>query len=400
MRITGKYRTGALLPALAALAALALLLPAGAQAKTRWVVKGAGWGHGIGMSQWGAYGLAKRGSGYREILAHYYTGTAIESAPSRRVRVLLRGGAGRIEFSNATKACGRNLDVSATYAAVPRGSRVALVDGSGRRLRNCGVLRARGRGTVRVSGLGSYRGLLEVRRSGGGLNAINAVSLEHYVMGVIANESPSSWPAEALKAQAVAARTYAITTSKNGDGFDQYSDTRSQVYRGRGSETAATNRAVRATRREAVTYRGEPAVTFFFSSSGGRTEHVESAWPSAPPQPWLKSVSDPHDSESPNFRWTMTFSQRAFNRALGDSRTGSLRRVVVLKRGVSPRIVRARIEGTRGSKEVTGSYLQARLGLRSTWARFQRTSSDSDIEVDIEEEPAQPPPESGGTTAS
>ena len=92
---------------------------------------------------------------------------------------------------------------------------------------------------------------------------------------MVSRESPSSWPAEALKAQAVAARTYAITTSKAGDGWDQYADTRSQVYGGVAAETASTNAAVAATRGQVVTYDGEPVVTFFFSTSGGRTENVE-----------------------------------------------------------------------------------------------------------------------------
>ena len=87
-------------------------------------------------------------------------------------------------------------------------------------------------------------------------------------------ESPASWPAEALKAQAIAARTYAITTAKSAD-FDHYADTRSQVYGGVGIETAATNAAVADTRGQIVTYQGQPVVTYFFSTSGGKTEAVE-----------------------------------------------------------------------------------------------------------------------------
>ena len=106
--------------------------------------------------------------------------------------------------------------------------------------------------------------------------AINAVGLEQYLRGVVAAESPSNWPAAALQAQAVAARTYAITTSAGGSlGFDQYADTRSQMYRGVASETPSTNAAVNATAGEVVTYGGKPVVTYFFSTSGGRTENVE-----------------------------------------------------------------------------------------------------------------------------
>ena len=110
------------------------------------------------------------------------------------------------------------------------------------------ALRAQVGGSVLLGG-SRYRGSLEVRRSGSGLMAVNALGLEDYVRGVVARESPSTWPAEALKAQAVAARTYAITTAKPGAAFDQYADVRSQVYGGVGAETTATDAAVAATAR-------------------------------------------------------------------------------------------------------------------------------------------------------
>ena len=128
------------------------------------------------------------------------------------------------------------------------------------------------------------------------------MGLDDYLQGVVPAESPASWPAEALKAQAIAARTYAITTAKS-DGFDHYADTRSQVYKGVGIETAATNAAVAATRGQIVTYDGRPVVTYFFSTSGGRTEDVENTTLGTEPKPWLKSVEDEFDSVSPRHRW-------------------------------------------------------------------------------------------------
>ena len=90
---------------------------------------------------------------------------------------------------------------------------------------------------------------------------------------------PSSWHIQALRAQAVTARTYALSTSKtNGGVFDQYPDTRSQVYRGVSAETAASNRAVADTSRQILTYGGKPAVTYFFCTSGGKTENVENSF--------------------------------------------------------------------------------------------------------------------------
>ena len=153
-------------------------------------------------------------------------------------------------------------------------------------------LRVTGRAPLRVPGVGTYRGALEFRPGTfGGVNVINALDVDDYVKGVVPLESPASWPLEALKAQAVAARTYALTTSKGGTGWDHYTDTRSQVYGGAGAEQASTNEAVDATAGELVTYEGEPVVTYFFSTSGGRTENVENTSLGTEPVPWLQAPS-------------------------------------------------------------------------------------------------------------
>ena len=122
---------------------------------------------------------------------------------------------------------------------------------------------------------GLYRGAIELRTDGGGLTAINVLDLDTYVRGVVAGEMPSSWPLEALKVQAVAARTYALATRKAGGLYDQYPDTRSQVYRGVTGESVRSDAAVRATAGRIVTYAGQPAVTYYFSTSGGQTEDIE-----------------------------------------------------------------------------------------------------------------------------
>ena len=364
-----------ILPILVALiAVLAPAAEAGA-AKTRFTVRGAGWGHGVGMSQWGAYGFATQGWGHREILAHYYSDTAIGSTGSRDVRVLLQGSTASARFSGATAAGGRKLDPKTVYR-VRRGATAGTVDllsPSGRRLKRVTApLRATGPDSLVLGGVGRYRGALEFRPSGiMGVAAINAVGLEDYVRGVVSRESPASWPIEALKAQAVAARTYAITTSKAGDGFDQYPDVRSQVYGGVAAETESTDEAVAATAGEVVTYDGEPVVTFFFSTSGGRTENVENTSLGREPKPWLKSVDDPYDDASPKHRWgpiRMTRDQAA--RKLGGLVRGSFRGVQVRRRGRSPRVVVADVVGTRGRTEVSGATLRARLGLFDTWAYF------------------------------
>lgn len=203
---------------------------------------------------------------------------------------------------------------------------------------------------------------------------VRRVPLEQYVRGVVSAEMPSSWPAAALQAQAIASRTYALTAhagdrSKIGQQFDVYADTRSQVYDGAAAETPQTNAAVAATAGQIVTYQGRPAITYFFASSGGMTENVQDAFPGSEPQPWLKAVPDPYDT-GPGASWTVTMSFAAAAARLSGLVKGSLRAIEVLKRGAAPRILTAAIVGSKGVTEVSGDELAARLGLTGTWAYF------------------------------
>jgi stage II sporulation protein D len=363
-------------------ALLALLAAAPAPAASRLVIKGAGFGHGVGMSQYGAYGFAERGANHATILRHYYTGTQVGTlAGGAQVRVLLKT-AGRIVFTNAASvAGGRRLDPSRRYIAT-RGlsGGVTLRSASGRALGSyASPLAITGAtGGVQINGRsghaamdGRYRGNLHLRAAAlGGVSAINALGLDDYVRGVVAGEMPSGWPQAALRAQAVAARTYALATNKAGDGFDQYSDTRSQVYNGIAGETATTDAAVAATSGQVVAYQGRPIVTYYFSTSGGRTEDVENSFLGADPAPYLRSVDDPYDSASPRHRWTRQMSLRSAQRRLGRLVKGRLQRIKVLRRGRSPRVVRAEIVGSGGRTSVSGPTLRSKLDLYDTWARF------------------------------
>ncbi|MGI8944691.1 MAG: SpoIID/LytB domain-containing protein [Thermoleophilaceae bacterium] len=367
-----------------ALLLLALLVPATAEGAVRHVVRGAGFGHGIGMSQYGAYGFAQKGFGFKRILAHYYRGTELADAPSRPVRVLLQASTSRVRFRGATRATGgERLNRRAVYTVRrARGGRITLSRGR-KRIGTFSRLRVRRRrgapvrllGTA-INGLssGRYRGTLELRPGlTGGVTAVNALPIDPYVQGVVAGEMPSTWDYDALRSQAVAARTYALATRKRGGVFDQYPDTRSQVYLGVKGETARTNTAVRDTGGKILTYGGEPAVTYYFSTSGGRTENVELSFLGSEPKPWLKSVKDPYDDISPRHRWRFRFSTRELGARLGAR--GLLRKVRVLKRGRSPRIVRARVYGTRGTTLLTGPEIRARLDLYDSWAYFTRVST-------------------------
>src|SRR5256885_5269155 len=263
----------------AAAALVCLALPAAAQAKSSFVIKGAGYGHGIGLSQYGADGYALHGFDYQTIVGHYYQGTGLATvAPAPTIRVLLQS-ASAPSFTGATDASGRTLDPAKTYSVVRAGgTSVTLRSPAGRKLATYdGTLRVTGDGPLRLNGLagngvrsGRYRGALEFRAGlFSGVSAINALGLEDYVRGVVSAESPASWPAAALEAQAVVARSYAITTDAGSgdDGFTAYPDTRSQMYRGVAAEYPSTESAVSATRGQVVTYGGKPVVTYFFSTS-------------------------------------------------------------------------------------------------------------------------------------
>ncbi|HEY6654754.1 MAG TPA: SpoIID/LytB domain-containing protein [Solirubrobacterales bacterium] len=369
---------------------LALALPATASALVRsggvhkavkaraWVVNGAGFGHGVGMSQYGAYGYAKHGFTYDQILTHYYTGTTIGTTADRSVRVLLRDGARSVSFRGAGSACGAGLKPGKGYVAKRKGPGVVLQSKKGRRIARCGAaMTAAGAPTVTLAGKGTYRGSLEVRASGSSLQAINVVEIEDYVRGVVSKESPASWPLEALKAQAVAARSYGLSTGIRGGNFDLYDDTRSQAYGGVAAETAKTDKAVSSTRLQVVLYAGEVAQTFFFSTSGGHTENNEfsSLGFGQPAIPYLRGVDDPFEADagSPYEHWKRKFSIGRMNSALHSiGLRGKLKNIAVVQRGASPRIVRANLIGTGGTKSVNGPQLRSALGLPDTWASFKK----------------------------
>jgi stage II sporulation protein D len=365
-----KARTSTAAGLAACVVALAVLACPGPATAAKWVVKGRGWGHGVGMSQYGAYGLAQHGRGYRKILHHYYRRTRIGHAGSNSIKVLLGSGSDAVSFRKARKACGKRLRRSRSYRFKQSGSDVILRRSGGGRLANCGSgAVASGGGKIRIGDKGVYRGKLKAKVSDGGLLVINPVGLQAYVKGVVPNEVPSSWPKAALRAQAVAARSYALATSGEGD-FDVYDDVRSQVYGGKDSETERTNSAAKRTSGEVVRYGKRVATTYFFSTSGGQTESVEHGFPGADPAGYLKSVSDPYDGASPYHTWKVRFSQGEIESKLSGLFSGRLRRIKVLERGDSPRIVTARVVGTNGSSRVSGPGLQALLDLRSNWARF------------------------------
>jgi stage II sporulation protein D len=386
-----RYLTVRTARAVLASAAASLALSPAAHASTNLYISGAGNGHGIGMSQYGADGDALHGWTYRHILGHYYQGTGLRTTSAGRiVRVLLGTGSyGNPSFSGASSAVAPRaanqtvtLSTGQTYStqAAPGGN-VALYDQSGHQLASVRPpLIVRGPGPVNFVGHGQYRGALEFRwNSGPAVQTVNAVDLEDYVRGVVSAEMPASWSGQALEAQAVAARTYAITTSVSGNGYGLYSDTRSQMYRGVSAETSPTDAAVAATQGQVVTLNGQPVVTYFFASSGGHTESIQDVWSGSPAEPWLRGVDDPYDDAggNPYYRWSVRISLSSAAADLGSLVKGVLRGIKVTQTGTSPRILQAQVLGSGGTSSVSGSQLQSAFGLMSAWMSFSTISTSA-----------------------
>jgi stage II sporulation protein D len=362
--------------ALALLAALACAcgaLAASARAQVNWVIHGHGFGHGVGMSAYGAYGYALHGKGYKFILGHYYKGTSLGTISGPNiVRVLLTSSSGDVDFSLATSACHTQLDPARIYQAHRLGNTVVLRSSGGKPLAKCGAtLRAAGKGVIDIAGVGKYRGALEtVVNESGELNVVNALSVNNYVKGVIPNESPPSWPMAELKAQAVASRSFALTAGVGGDGFDLYSDTRSQVYKGLESEYTTSDEAEEQTANQVLMYEGKIAEALFSACSGGKTESMKNVFGVS--IPYLVGVPDPYDSLCPLHTWTLTFTGPEISEKLAGLLDGRLAKVEITKTGYSPRIIEAKLYGTGGVTTVTGQQLEEALGSYSDWMTFEK----------------------------
>ncbi|HEY7794581.1 MAG TPA: SpoIID/LytB domain-containing protein [Gaiellaceae bacterium] len=351
------------------IAALALLLPGTAGAGTVFLIDGRGWGHGVGMSQYGARGYAQAGWSYQRILAHYYRGTELRILPARPVRVLLAEGKPAVRISSS------------------KPFRVTDARGRTKRLRGLQNVRAAGlkplRSPLRFRPGGApllldgkaYRGDLLVHRRAGTVTVVNRLALDRYLRGVVPWEMPDDWHPQALRAQAVVARSYALATLKPGTLFDLYADTRSQVYGGVEAEAPTTNRAIGATAGRVLFWNGRVATTFYHSTSGGKTVSVAEAWPDATPVPYLVSVTDPYDRISKLHRWgPVRLTPAELGRKLG----GTVRDLVV-ERGPSGRAAEITIRGRSGARQMRSQDFRRALDLRSTWFNVRVLNLDPPV---------------------
>ena len=390
-----------------------------------WRFDGGGYGHGIGMSQYGSYGMGLRGARAGAILGFYYRGTRVRRAalpsavrvgvlqawrdPSTgrrlgRVLVCGRPVRGVRSSSGAFTAVGvdkrgrrtaRRLAGGVTYSVRPQaggtsvfrgvqrvfgpsraGTGVSLRFQSGVRVPALLVLPQAGR-TLRWGRLdiGLVRQGTAVRP-----RAVAIMSFNAYLRGLA--EVPSSWPAETLKAQAIAARSYALATMRaagqhrgwrSWDGCDcgVYADTRDQHWAGwakeRGPGGARWVAAVRSTDRLVVTWRSRVVHAFYSSSSGGHTASTTS-W-GGPNLPYFPARRDPDDrarGRNPNHRWRATRTAAAVSAALRGYGVGRVLALRVRSADVSGRVRAVEVRGTRRTVVVPGGTFRYLLRLRST----------------------------------
>ena len=215
-----------------------------------------------------------------------------------------------------------------------------------------------------------YRGRLQARLEGGKLQLVNHLPLETYLASVVGSEMPASWPLEALRAQAVAARTYALKARKPAAAFDVQATTASQMYKGVEAETPSTRAAVEATRGEVLTYDDALIDAVFHSSSGGSTEDSSGLWQRQ--LPYLVSVPD-FDEASPVRDWRQPLEQAQLRKAFPEL-DGALT-IEILSSTPTGRVRQARVVGPRGELRLSGAQLRSRLGLKSTWVRFELAST-------------------------
>jgi stage II sporulation protein D len=371
---------------------------------------GRGYGHGVGMSQYGARGRALAGEDAATILAHYYQGAVLAPIdPATRIRVLLQSkwvatearplvvygrlapwsidGVG-VSFPPDARLRLIPPTATATTTATVAGAWRLIVEASDASVLYDGPAPTDFtiRGTPDVGRLqlwskptrfDRYRGTLRVLiHSATRVSVVNDVSLEEYLSGVVPVEMPATWPAAALQAQTIAARSYAARRLRPTISyFDVPDDSSSQIYRGILAEKPATNAAIAATAGTVLLSGPSIANALFHSTGGGATESNENVYTSTSgkrigrPVSYLRGASDrtadgaAYDASSPYATWvTRTYSRVQLSSWFSaDPRTnvGDLVAIDLNDRGVSGRLASVTLIGSAGSRTVSGAIFRA-----------------------------------------
>jgi SpoIID/LytB domain protein len=375
-----------------------------AAADGSFLLSGHGFGHGRGMSQWGAYGMATEGQNAQQILAFYYPTTQLTTLPTNpMIRVLITGGAA----STLTIVGGLGDETvtdtaTNTQLALPAAVGTAAVSqwqasrvGSGPtaltgfwqgawhpfpvagQLSTTGTLQfASSTGTVRMvypnTSERDYQGVLSAVPVGALLFSVNTLDLEDYLKGVVPHESINSWPAAALQAQAVAARTYADVHLGGTGPYDICDSSACQVYLGyagydgNGNPTTPlqfpeSDAAIAAVAGQILTSNGAPILAEYSSSNGG--------WSVNGGVPWEPAQPDPYDHYSPDHDWTQTVTAAQLQTAFPS--VGAVTGITINQRDgngdLGGRVLSLTLTGSSGNLTMTGDAFRIAMGLRSTW---------------------------------
>ncbi|MGG5257990.1 SpoIID/LytB domain-containing protein [Phycicoccus avicenniae] len=386
---------------------------------------GHGWGHGNGMSQYGALGGAQAGATWQQIVAKYYTGTTVGSIPNPTLRVRVASLGSTVQalpaaglrvtwdlsasaelarttsggstitmwrLAPATKVSGTRtrfrLEYQAAGSSTWRLWSTATVPGTAAFLNPTSGTVTTLRGSTQVVYRGQVRGTLIGSAGAESLVPVVALPMEDYLLSVVPNESPASWPSAALSAQAVAARSFAEYHRQflpiDRAWYDVYDDTRSQVFPGTrvggsAKEYASSSAAVRATAGRVLLYGGQVVYAQFSSSSGG--------WTNTGSKPYLAAVADPWDavSSNPNHTWHTTVAISTIEAAYPS--VGRLQALRITSRtglgAEGGRVLGITVQGASGSVATTGTSFASRVGLKHHWFTPQVPASSPSYPRDV-----------------
>lgn len=345
---------------------------------------GKGWGHGVGMSQWGAYAQANAGKDYQTIIKYYYQGVGIEkkTIPTTIKIGLLEG---KSEVNIIANGGNAQIYVGASLIATSQANeswKVRMVGSNAQLINPNGTPVYTGSGPIKfvpqsdivvlkIPQIGEifnrFRANIITQIVSNSLTVINEIPLEKYLYGVVPSEMSGSWPLEALKPQALAARSFAVRNMGRHGIFDLCATTHCQVYHGYDNEYENSNIACANTEGDVITFNGDVISAYYHANSGGYTEDNDNVW-GGTFLTYLKGVPDPYSENTPNYSWTETVSLSELQSRLGSSCPGNLIDIKILAYGVSPRVTSLQIIGSNGSNVIEGAdNIRIKLGLRSAW---------------------------------
>ncbi|MCX5042256.1 SpoIID/LytB domain-containing protein [Aldersonia sp. NBC_00410] len=356
-------------------------------ADTVFTIAGRGNGHGRGMGQWGAFGYAKEGWSAERILGYYYGGTALAPHPPAKVAIRLMGRDDRpldVYSDTGMIVAGQRVPAGQAVRLAPTpggGALVTVSEGCGGAVQweqptdnpwvdpvDPGPNRPANEFLKLCDGDVAYRGALGVAFEGVSFRTVNAVDVDDYLYGVVPREMQPNWAdqggAEALRAQAIAARSYVLAESRYD--YAQSCDTQScQVYGGAGVEDPRTTDAVRSTSGTVLMRDGQVVRAEYSASTGGATAGGD-----------FPGVVDAGDGSAPEKGWSKSMTAAEIGQAFG---VGELTSIAVTGRDPAGRVTNLHVEGTGGAVDVSGEDARGKLGLDSDW-------------FDISEGPGGPPP--------